>query len=136
VKTGSKVRVPGEVGKGVEGQQAGDLFLKINVLPHPVFERKGDDLYCEVSIDLYTAALGGEISVPTLKGKMLTLRIPPETQSGRTFRLQGQGMPVLRNPSEHGDLYAKARIVLPTPLSEQEKASLKELAGLRKEGCN
>jgi len=132
VKTGSKIRVPGEVGKDIPGQQAGDLFLRVNVLPHKTFERKDDDLHCEVPVDIYTAVLGGEIEVPTLKGTTLSLRIPPETQGGRTFRLQGQGMPLLRNPSERGDLYVKIRLVLPTPLTEKEKAAFRELAALRR----
>lgn len=131
VRTGSKIRVPGEIGKNIPGQQAGDLFLKVNVLPHKIFERKENDLYCEVPVDVYTAVGGGEIDVPTLKGTTLSLRIPPETQGGRTFRLQGQGMPTLRNPSERGDLYVKIRIVLPTPLTDKEKAAFKELAASR-----
>jgi len=134
VRTGSKVRVASEGGKGAAGGGAGDLFLKINVLPHKTFERKGEDLHCEVPVDLYTAALGGEISVPTLKEKGLTLRIPPETQSGKVFRLQGQGMPRLRKPSEHGDLYVKLRVTLPCPLTEKEKALFKEMADLRECG--
>ncbi len=132
VKTGSKIRVPGEIGKNVPGQQAGDLFLRVNVLPHRTFERKDNDLYCEVPVDIYTAVMGGEIQVPTLKGTTLSLRIPPETQGGRTFRLQGQGMPALRNPAERGDLYVKIRLVLPTPLTEKEKSTFKELAALRR----
>lgn len=132
VKTGSKVRVAGEVGKGAYGQPGDDLFLKVNVLPHPTFERRGDNLYVDVPVDIYTAALGGEIRVPTLRGKTLSLRVPPETQGGRTFRLQGQGMPRLHKPSEHGDLYVRVRIMLPIPLSDREKASLQELAALRK----
>lgn len=131
VKTGSKIRVPGEIGKNIPGQQAGDLFLKVNVLPHRTFDRKENDLYCEVPVDVYTVVEGGEIDVPTLKGTTLSLRIPPETQGGRTFRLQGQGMPILRKPSERGDLYVKIRIVLPTPLSDREKAAFKELAASR-----
>lgn len=131
VRTGSKIRVPGEIGKNMPGQQAGDLFLKVNVLPHKTFERKENDLYCEVPVDVYTAIGGGEIDVPTLKGTTLSLRIPPETQGGRTFRLQGQGMPTLRKPSERGDLYVKIRIVLPTPLTDKEKAAFKELAASR-----
>jgi len=107
-------------------------FLRVNVLPHKTFERKDNDLYCEVPVDIYTAVTGGEIEVPTLKGTTLSLRIPPETQGGRTFRLQGQGMPVLRNPSERGDLYVKIRLVLPTPLTEKEKSTFKELAALRR----
>lgn len=131
VKTGSKVRVAGTVGADAPGQQAGDLFLKVRLLSNKTFERKGDDLYCEVPVDIYTAALGGEIAVPTLKGTTLSLSIPAETQGGRTFRLQGQGMPHLREPSKRGDLYAKARIVLPSPLTDKEKADFKELAELR-----
>ncbi len=125
VKTGSKVRVPGQGGMA-------DVFLKISVPPNKVFERDGDDLKTEVPVEVQTAALGGEISVPTLKGTTLTLRIPPETQNGKTFRLQGQGMPRLRKPNEHGDLYVKVRLVLPTPLTDQEKALFQQLADLRK----
>jgi curved DNA-binding protein len=125
VRTGSKVRVPGQGGMG-------DVYLKINVLPHKLFERDGDDLRTEVTVEVQAAALGGEISVPTLRGATLSLRIPPETQSGKLFRLQGQGMPRLRKPSEHGDLYVKVRLVLPAPLSDREKALFQELADLRK----
>jgi curved DNA-binding protein len=128
VKTGSKVRMAGEGAPGSAG--SGDLFLKINVLPHSVFERKGDDLYREVDVDLYTAILGGEVRVVTLSGNV-TLRIPPESQAGRTIRLQGQGMPSLQNPQQRGDLYVKLRVKLPTKLSEQEKKLFTELAQLR-----
>ena len=131
VRTGSKVRVAGELGKDIPGQQAGDIFLNVQVLPHQTFERKGNNLHCEVPVDVYTAALGGEINVPTPKGTTLSLRIPPETQGGRAFRLKGQGMPHLRKPSERGDLFAKVRLELPSPLTEQEKIEFKELAELR-----
>ncbi|MEM4724043.1 MAG: DnaJ C-terminal domain-containing protein, partial [Candidatus Hadarchaeum sp.] len=97
---------------------------------HKIFERKGDDLYCEVPIDLYTAVLGGEVAVPTLKGQVM-LKIPPETQSGKRFRLKGLGMPNLKNPSIKGDLYAEAKIVLPRGLSKQEKELFAQLASLR-----
>ncbi len=132
VKTGSKVRMAGEGGEGVGGGSKGDLFLKINVLPHPTFERKGNDLHCEVDVGLYTAILGGEIAVPTLKGRV-KLKIPPGTQNGRVFRLSGQGMPHLRDPKKHGDLYVKVRVVLPQRLSEREKELFRELAALRGE---
>ncbi len=131
VKTGSKVRVASKGGPGSSGGKRGDLFLKINVLPHHVFELKGDDLYCEIPIDLYTAILGGEAQVGTLGGD-LSLKIPAETQSGRTFRLQGQGMPHLRDPGKRGNLYVKVRVVLPERLSPKEKALFQELANLRK----
>lgn len=129
VKTGSKVRVAGEGGPGSAG--SGDLYLKINVLPHATFERKGNDLYTEVDVDLYTAILGGEAKVATLAGSTLAVRIPPETQAGRSIRLTGQGMPTLGNPGQRGDLYVKVRVRLPTKLSEKERALFRELARLR-----
>jgi curved DNA-binding protein len=128
VKTGSRVRMSGEGAPGQAG--SGDLFLKISVLPHPLFERKENDLYVEVDVDLYTAILGGEIKVATLTGA-LALRIPPETQSGRSIRLNGQGMPVLGKPAQRGDLYVKVRVKLPTGLSDEEKALFRDLAGRR-----
>jgi curved DNA-binding protein len=133
VKTGSKVRIAGEGAPGIGGGTTGDLYLKVTVLPHKVFERKGEDLHCEVPVDLYTAILGGEANVPTLKGTV-SLKIPPETQGGRTFRLKGQGMPQLRDSSKRGDLYAEVKVVLPKNLSAKEKALFKELAHMRGKG--
>jgi DnaJ-class molecular chaperone len=130
VKTGSKVRVAGKGGPGVGGGPAGDVFLKVTVLPHAVFERKGDDLYCELPVELYTVLLGGEVRVPTLKGSV-QLKIPPETQAGRSFRLRKLGMPHLRNPERQGDLFAKVKVILPQQLSERERELFQELAQLR-----
>jgi len=130
VKAGSKVRLRGQGGPGVGGAANGDLYLRIRVRDHPRFERKGDDLHTEASVDLYTAILGGETLVPTLDGN-LKLRIPPETQNGRVFRLRGQGMPKLRSPNERGDLYVKVQVVLPDRLSDQEKELFQELARVR-----
>ena len=123
VRTGSRVRL---AGKGARG---GDLYLKVTVKPHPTFERRGDDLLVGVSVPLVTAMLGGEAQVPTLKGKV-ALKIPPETQNGRTFRLAGQGMPHLGN-SSRGDLMARVRVVLPDKLSAREKELFKQLGELR-----
>jgi curved DNA-binding protein len=133
VKTGSRVRIAGEGAAGLGGGATGDLYLKVTVLPHEVFERQGDDLYCEVPVDLYTAILGGETNVPTLKGTV-SLKIPSETQGGRTFRLKGQGMPQLRDSNKHGDLYAKVKVVLPESLSTKEKELFRELAQMRGKG--
>ena len=130
VDTGSRVRISGEGGTGRGGAPKGDLYLRISVLPHRTFERKGSDLYCQVPIDLYTAVLGGEVMVPTLKGRV-ALRIPPETQGGKRFRLKGLGVPNLRNPKTKGDLYAEVGIVLPRDLSKQEKELFAQLAALR-----
>jgi curved DNA-binding protein len=123
VRTGSRVRLAGK------GAQGGDLYLKVTVKPHPTFERRGDDLYVGVPVPLTTAILGGEVQVPTLKGKV-ALKIPAETQNGRTFRLAGQGMPHLGNKSR-GDLLARVRVVLPTKLSAKEKELFKQFGELR-----
>ena len=128
VKDGSRVRIAGKGGQGYGGAR-GDLYLVISVKPHRLFERRGDNLYVEVAVPLTVAVLGGEVQVPTLKGK-LALKIPPETQNGRAFRLAGQGMPHLGN-SSRGDLLAKVNVILPTNLSPQEKELFKQFSQLR-----
>lgn len=128
VKTGSKVRMQGEGGEGTGGR--GDLYLRVNVLPHAVYERRGDDLYRDVPVDLFTALLGGEARVDTMTTPV-ALRIPPETQPGRTFRLTGQGMPKLRSPKERGDMYARARVALPDKLTDEERELVRKWAQLR-----
>lgn len=129
-KTGTKVRVRGEGAPGQNGGSKGDLYLEIKIQPHTTYEQVGDDLYSELPVDLYTAILGGEAVVPTFKGKV-KLKIPPETQSGRTFRLKGQGMPKLKQPDERGDLYAKVMVQLPENLTEEEIELFEELADMR-----
>jgi len=129
VKDGSRVRLEGEGGQGLAGGPPGDLYLVVSVRPHSIFERKGDDLYTEVALPLTEAVLGGEVEVPTLKGRV-ALKIPPETQNGRLFRLAGQGMPRLGG-SGQGDLLVKVRVVLPTSLSEREKELFRQLRDLR-----
>ena len=132
VMTGSKVRMAGEGSPGIARGTSGDLYLEVRILPHSTFEREGDDLRCEVLVNLYTAVLGGEVKVPTLSGEVM-LNIPPETQSGRTFRLRGKGMPNLRNPKKRGDLYARLRVQVPQKLNQQEKELFRELASLRQD---
>ncbi len=129
VKDRSRVRIAGKGKQGYGGGASGDLYLVVSVKPHRRFERRGDDLYEEVAVPLTVAVLGGEVQVPTLKGK-LALKIPPETQNGRAFRLAGQGMPHLGN-SSHGDLLAKVSVILPTKLSEEEKRLFERLSQLR-----
>lgn len=130
VKTGSKVRLRGKGMSGGVGAQPGDLYLKVNVKPHPIFDREGADLYVNVDVPLYTVLLGGEVHVPTLTGDVL-LTIPPETQNGRAFRLSGQGMPKLKNPEERGDLYARVNVKLPENLTDNEKELVRQLKALR-----
>jgi len=129
VNSGSRIRLAGKGNPGYSGGPGGDLYLVISVRQHPLFERRGDDLYVEVAVPLTVAMLGGEVQVPAPKGK-LALKIPPETQNGRVFRLTKQGMPHLGN-SARGDLMAKVNIVLPTRLSAEEKALFKKLSELR-----
>jgi len=130
-KTGTKVRIRGEGGRGTGGGASGDLYLRVKVLKHPFLEVEGDDLRTTVAVDLYTAVLGGEVEVPTLKGT-LKLKIPPETQNGKTFRLRGQGMPKLNRPDEHGNLYVTISVRLPQRLSAEEKALFRQLRDLRR----
>ncbi len=132
VKNGSRVRIAGKGEPGVTGGSAGDLYLITSVKPHRQFERKGNDLHVDVAVPLTVAVLGGEVQVPTLKGK-LALKIPPETQNGRAFRLSGQGMPHLRG-SARGDLLAKVNIILPTKLTNEEKKLFEQFNRLRQGG--
>jgi curved DNA-binding protein len=130
VRTGSRVRLVGQGQPGKRGK-AGDLYLKIQVEPHPVFQRDGDDLKMTVPIDLYTAILGGEARVHSLE-RTVKLTIPPGTSNGKIFRLSGLGMPSLRNPEKRGDLYATIEVQLPKDLSEEEKRLFQKLRDLRK----
>lgn len=130
-RTGTRVRLRGKGGAGFGGGQAGDLYLTVEVSPHPVFERRGDHLYRDLKVDLYTAVLGGEVSVPTLMGEELVLKIPPETRAGQTFRLRGKGMPSLRDKNAYGDMYVKVNVALPQGLSDDERRLFQQLAALR-----
>lgn len=129
-RTGTKIRVRGEGGEGIGDGPRGDLYLEIMVTPDPTFERIGDDLHLELPVNVYSAVLGGEAILPTLKGK-IKLKIPPETQSGKVFRIKSQGMPKIQSPDERGDLYAKVMITVPENLSEEEIELFEELADIR-----
>jgi len=129
VKDGSRVRIAGKGEPGYARGNSGDLYLVTSVKPNRLFERKGDDLHVEVTVPLTVAVLGGEVQVPTPKGK-LALKIPPETQNGRAFRLARQGMPHLGN-SSRGDLLARVKVVLPAKLSAEEKKLFEQLSQLR-----
>ena len=133
VATGSRIRVAGQGGLGENNGPRGDLYLRVTVRPDARFERDGDDLRTEVEVPLYTACLGSEVVVPTQTGRVART-IPPETQSGRLFRLRKLGMPKLKAPSERGDLLARARVAIPTNVSERERHLFEELRQLRPEG--
>ena len=124
-RSGTKVRIAGE---GVA--EGGDLYLRVTVSDDQRFERRDDDLYENVTINLYTAVLGGDVQVPTMTGKV-TLKINPGTQPGQLIRLRGKGMPHLRQPDEFGDLYARVDVEIPKDLTAKERALFKELASFR-----
>jgi DnaJ-class molecular chaperone len=130
VQTGSKVRIAGTGRRDARGASDGDLYLNVTVKPDPIFERDGDNLRCTVDVDLYSAVLGGEVRVETLNGDV-SLRIPPGTQGGQTFRLRGKGMPDPRRPSQRGNLLATVEIQVPEKLSARERELFEELAQIR-----
>ncbi|MDB6166064.1 MAG: dnaJ, partial [Lacunisphaera sp.] len=117
---------------GVMGGEAGDLYIVVHVRENDVFERQGDDLFCEIPIKFTLATLGGTIHVPTLQGKA-ALKIPAGTQSGTTFRLKGRGMPHLRGGA-HGDQLIRAQVEVPTGLSSEQRKILEEFARVSGDG--
>ncbi len=128
VDTGTRLRLGGLGEPGVGGGPAGDLYLTVRVRPHPVFEREGDNLRCEVTVGFPTAALGGEAQVPTVRGTTVQMRIPAGTQGGQVFRLAGQGMP-RRSGSGNGDLMARVNIRVPRKLDAHQRELIEQLAG-------
>lgn len=126
VDTGSQVHIPGKDGRR-------ELYVEVNVLPNPRFQRRGNDLHSEVAVPLVDAVLGAEVSVPSLRGTNLALTVPAESQNGQTFRLRGQGMPPLSGGSvgagsgPRGDLYVTIKVVLPTGLDESGRALFEQL---------
>lgn len=132
VREGSRVKVRGEGEPGSQGQPGGDLYLVVQLAPHPRFERKGQDLHTRVPVPVTTAVLGGEVTLTTLSGSSLRLRIPELTPSGRVFRLKGHGMPAPKDTETRGDLFAIVDIQIPTTLTPEARAhyqALETLAG-------
>ncbi len=128
VGDGSRVRVAGEGERGAGGAASGDLYLRIQLAPHGVFERKGRDLYARVAVPLTVAVLGGEVDVPALGGRTLRLKVPAGTQNGQVFRLRGQGMTLTGKTGERSDLYATVDVQLPRQLTPEQKAHFEALA--------
>jgi curved DNA-binding protein len=127
-RTGTKVRISSLVPYG-SGDQKADLYLIIKVAEDPRFDRKGNDLHTDAAVNLYTAVLGGEVTIATLMGSVV-LTIPPGTQPGQSIRLAGRGMPHLKNPEIHGDLFVHVKIKLPKNLTERQKELFQELSRL------
>ncbi len=125
VDTGDRIRLAGEGEAGERGAPAGDLYIEIHVKEHEIFTRDGANLYCEVPISFVTACLGDEIPVPTLDGKVM-LKIPPETQTGKLFRLRGKGVKPVRGGAV-GDLMCKVLVETPVNLTKEQKALVEKL---------
>ncbi len=131
ITEGQSLKLTGKGSAGYNGGAAGDLLLKIHVLHDPLFERKGDDLYTDLRVNLYTAVLGGKSALRTFKGT-INVNVPKESQNGKILRLQGLGMPKYGKTNQFGDLYAKLNIEIPTALSESETKLFNELSEMRK----
>lgn len=124
VDTGDRIRLSGEGEAGENGAPSGDLYVEVHVRKHPIFTRDGDDLHCNMPLSFVTACLGGEIEVPTLGGRVM-LTIPPETQTGKIFRLKGKGVKSVRS-NRVGDLFCTVNIETPVNLSKEQKELLKQ----------
>ena len=131
MKDGSRVRAAGEGAAGANGGSAGDLYLRVHLKPHPVFERNGNDLKTKVGVPVTTAVLGGEAQVPTVTGSV-RLKIPEGTQNGQVFRLKGHGMPQVGKPDDRGDLYASVEVQLPRALTREQRQHYEALQKLEK----
>jgi curved DNA-binding protein len=129
IHDGARIRASGEGGPG-HGAPAGDLYLAVRVLPHATFERRGKDLVTQVTVPLVTAVLGGEVSVPTVTGGSIRLRVPELTPEGRTLRLRGHGMPGLGKSPERGDLLATIHVRMPEKLTDQARKHYEALREL------
>ncbi len=129
-KTGTRVRIAGQGARRENGRK-GDLYLRVRVKPDKRFERKNDDLYFNLPVDVFVAVMGGEVLVSTLVGN-LSLSVPSGSQGGQTFRLKGKGLPKLKNPKQFGDLYVRLQLQVPKTLSDEEKDMWAELLRLSK----
>jgi molecular chaperone DnaJ len=125
VEDGTRIRLAGEGEAGVRGGPPGDLYIFLSIGSHPFFQREGADLHCRVPVSMVTAAMGGELEVPTIDGGKTRVKVPEGTQSGRRFRLQGKGMPVLR-ARQSGDMYVQVVVETPQNLTRKQRELLAE----------
>jgi molecular chaperone DnaJ len=133
VDTGDRIRLAGEGEAGESGGPPGDLYVQVQVKEHPIFQREESNLFCDVPISFVTAALGGELEVPTLSGRV-NLKIPPETQTGKMFRMRGKGVKQVRG-GPVGDLLCKVRVETPVKLTRKQKDLLNEFSGHMDDGA-
>lgn len=126
VEDGQTIKLNGQGGHGINGGPAGDLFITFIIPPDPHYKREAANLYMKVDLDLYTAILGGEITIDILNGK-IKLKVPPETQNGTKVRLKGKGFPIYKQEGKFGDLFITYEIKIPTQLTERQKQLFQEL---------
>ncbi len=131
IENGQTIKIPGHGGPGINGGPNGDLYITFSIANHPAIKRLGDNLYTTTDLDLYTAILGGEITINTLSGQV-KLKVAPETQNGSKVKLKGKGFPVYKKEGQFGDLYVTYSIKIPTNLTERQKALFRELSDLSK----
>jgi curved DNA-binding protein len=127
IENGQTIKISGHGGSGINGGPNGDLYITFSIANHPEIKRLGNDLYRHVDIELYTAVLGGEITIDTLSGKV-KLKVKPETQNGSKVKLKGKGFPVYKTEGQFGDLYITYRVKIPTNLTERQKNLFTELS--------
>ena len=127
IESGMRLRLTNEGEHGVNGGPPGDLYIAVTIKPHPVFNRKGNDIMCDAPVSFITAALGGKVEVPTLKGSTI-IKVPAGTQHDKTLRLKGLGVPSLKDQGQTGDHIIKVKIQIPTKLSSKQKELLAEFA--------
>ncbi len=129
IENGQTIKLKAYGGKGVNGGPDGDLYITFSITNDPQFKRAGNDLLTTIDLDLFTAILGGEVTLDTLAGK-IKLKIKAETQNGTKTRVKGKGYPVYKKEGEYGDLYVTFQVIIPTNLTEKQKALFAEIAGL------
>lgn len=132
VEDGTRIRLSGEGEVGPRGTPPGDLYLFLSIAEHPIFKREGADIYCRVPLPMTTAALGGQIEVPTIEGGRARINVTSGTQSGKQYRLKGKGMSVLRSPAR-GDQYVEVMVETPVNLTKKQRELLEEFAGEQNE---
>jgi curved DNA-binding protein len=130
IENGQTIKITGHGGPGMNGGPNGDLYITFAIANHPGFKRSGNDLYTKVELDLYTAVLGGEITIDTLSGK-IKLKVKPETQNGSKIKLKGKGFPVYKKEGQYGDLYVTYSVLIPVNLTPKQKELFAELSKLK-----
>ena len=127
IENGQTIKIPGHGGPGINGGPNGDLYITFSIANHPKIKRLGDNLYTSVDLDLYTAVLGGEITIDTLDGQV-KLKVKPETQNESKVKLKGKGFPIYKSEGEAGDLFVTYHVKIPTNLTDKQKALFTELS--------